>query len=90
MGTNNRAEVIALWGALNFANWLGLENIFVHGDAKSSIDWVKDYTLFYSHILSNWMSRITLLTSASQNITYTHIYREHNQVVDLISKRGID
>lgn len=49
-GTNSIAEIIALWGVLNFGKWLGLEKIFVHGDAKSIIDWFKEYTLFSPHI----------------------------------------
>lgn len=84
---NNRAEIIALWGVLIGAKWLGLESLF--GDAKGIIDWVKNYTLFNPPILSNWMRRIQHLVSTFQQIDFGHIYREQNQIVDLLSKQGI-
>lgn len=37
-GINSRAQIIALWGALQFAEWLRQEQIYIHGDAKRIID----------------------------------------------------
>jgi len=36
-GTNNRTEVMTLWGALIAEKWLGLESLQVYGDAKGII-----------------------------------------------------
>lgn len=85
-GTNSRAEIIALWGVLLFAKWLRLEQLRVHGDAKSIIDWVKEYTLFSPTILSYQMKRKRTLVSTFQSISFQHIYREQNQVADQFSK----
>ena len=89
LGTNNRLETITLWGGLTFKKWLGLGNISVFGDAKCLINQVKDYTLFKPHILSNQMRRMRILDSSFLHIPYTHIYREQNQIDDLLSKRGL-
>lgn len=33
-GSNNRAELLALWGVLLCANWLAIDEIVVFGDSK--------------------------------------------------------
>lgn len=87
--TNNRVEVIALWGALSFARWLDLDSITINGDAKSIIDWIKNFTQFHLSILSIWMARIRELAASFRSINYNHIFKEQNQLADLLSKRGI-
>lgn len=40
-GTNSRAEMLDLWGVLQCAFWLAIEDIVVAGDSKSVIEWAK-------------------------------------------------
>lgn len=88
-GTNNKANIIALWGILSCSRWLGLEIVHIYGDAEGIIEWVKGRSLFSPTILSNWMSHIRNFADSFQNISFGHIYREQNQIEDLLSKRGI-
>jgi len=45
-GSNNRAEVIALWGLLYCARRINLEVLHVFGDSQVTIDWINRETTF--------------------------------------------
>lgn len=86
-GTNSKAKLIALWGFLIVAKWQRIDSIQIFGNAKGIIDWVENNTSFSLSILKNWMCRIWVLVSIFQVVNFVHIYREHNWIADLLSKR---
>ena len=38
-GTNSRAELVALWGLLQFASLIGIDSMWVSGGSKVIMDW---------------------------------------------------
>lgn len=88
-GTNNKAEIMALWEVLTMAKWLSIQKFTVFRDAKCVIDWVNDFTNFAPLILKNWMSSIRMAINKFQEIQLQHIYRKQNWRADMLSKRGI-
>lgn len=65
-GTNNWSELVALWGTLLCAIWLGIETLKVFGDSKSVIKCVQGSTLFNPFILTAWVRRIRMLEQTFQ------------------------
>ena len=54
-GTNNKAEVIALWGGLRFAAYLQLQDIHVYGDSKIFIGWITNLASLIPTELQGWV-----------------------------------
>ena len=48
LGTNNRAELLALWGLLHFSMHRGIVLQYVMGDSKVIIDWALHRQSFQS------------------------------------------
>lgn len=87
-GSNTRAELLALWGILYCATWLGLGELTVFGDSKSIIDWVNMRGSLNSPILEPWKLRIRALISEFHSLSISHIYRIQNSEAYCLSKSG--
>lgn len=88
-GSNNRAEIIALWGLLFTASSLNINTPQIFGDYKGCIDWMNGLSCFQPPLLAYWMKRICILIRSFQHVDFNHIYMEKNIIADLRSKRGI-
>ena len=59
-------KLIALWGTLLCAKWLGIETLKVFGDSKGVREWVHGSTLFNPFILTEWIRRIQMVEQTFQ------------------------
>lgn len=90
IGTNMKAELLALWCVIKVANIFGLTNIKVFGDSRVTIKWAtREYKLKVLN-LAHWANRTLCEINKQQNIDFVHIFREHNSLADKLSKRALD
>ena len=89
MGTNNKAEIIALWGGLRFAIYLQLMDIHVYGDSRIAIGWISNPQASVPTGLHGWVSRVRRLWYMLNRPALHHIYRDNNTRADGLSKMGI-
>lgn len=87
-GTNNKAEIIALWGVLCTANCLNINDLQVSSNSKGSIDWVRGLSGFHPPLLENWM-KLAQWSDLSAHLLQSHLH-EQNLIADMLSKRGVD
>lgn len=59
--SNNRAEILALWGVLFCVKSLALDEMVVFGDSKLSIYWINMACVLEIFKFYNWLNRITSL-----------------------------
>ena len=59
------------------------------GSSKSITDWARGVTALYFLLLENWIGNVRKLICEFSHITFQHIYRELNDEVDILSKKGI-
>ena len=90
VGTNSRAELLALWSLLSFASNLGISSLQIFGDSKLIVDWYKDQADFRSLSLMHWMERILHLNSTFSLTTIQHVFREVNTTADRLSKLALE
>lgn len=88
-GTNNKAELMALWGGLWIASDLSLKDCHIYGDSKIVIGWVTNRFHFLSPHLRGWLDRAQGLWNRLQRPEINHIFRENNTRADGLSKRGL-
>jgi ribonuclease HI len=88
-GTNNRAELLGVWALLTLASRLSIYSILVQGDSKIIIDWLKEKGRLQVVKLECWKLRIKNLIGLFQPISFTHVYREDNEVADRLSKQAL-
>ena len=90
VGTNSRAELLALWSLLSFASNLGISSLQIVGDSKLIVDWYKGQADFRSLSLMHWMERILHLKSTFSLTTIQHVFREVNTTADRLSKLALE
>ena len=89
-GSNIKAEIQGLWGLLHLASMLSLSNLMVVGDSKSTIDWIKGETKLNCLYLSHWKERIKNMQDKFESISFMHVHRNFNIVVDQLSKQALN
>lgn len=87
-GTNNYAELIIFGHLLHFAFEKGCRHIQIFGDSKLIINWFNQQSVCHVHTLRNILDEALLLKSQFDTIICHHIYREHNQISDILSKEA--
>lgn len=87
MGTNTRAELLALWALLWFSNRLQVHSLHVFGDSMSIVDWAAGNCKLRSLPLHHWIVRTHRLIADFDQIFFKHIYRSFNTLADDLSKR---
>jgi hypothetical protein len=85
-----KAEIQGLWGLLHLASLLSLSNLMVVGDSKSTIDWIKGETKLNFLYLSPWQERIRNMQDKFESISFLHVHRNLNIVVDQLSKQALN
>jgi ribonuclease HI len=61
VGTNNKAELMAVWTTLFLSKILNLQTIQIIGDSKLVIDWCNGSGSLHSRALEGWKDRIKRL-----------------------------
>jgi len=89
MGTNTRAELVALWGLLLFIAEKQVSVIHIYGDLKTIVDGFSDRSHFNLLELRYWRMCTSELLSIFQDYNIQQIFRESNSMVDLLSKHGL-
>lgn len=89
-GSNNKAEIMALWGGLYAASNLQLQNPHFYGDSRIVIDWITHRSVMQTPVLQGWSQRIQRIWHNMNCPPITHIYRESNTRADALSKRGVN
>ena len=89
-GSNNKAEVMALWSGLLVAHHLGLPSIDIYGDSQLVIGSISGRTNLRVSNLSGWVDRTLYILSQFQRASLHHIYRELNWRADRLSKLGLE
>ena len=65
-----------------------MDGIQIFGDSKIIIDWDVDIHHIHSSYLSPWLRRVKMLIDSFQGLDFSHIFREQNEKVDDLSKKG--
>ena len=84
--TNTKAELLGLWALLHVAQVMGLPTLNIFGDSSVIISWVNGFNALAPPELSHWCRAIRHLCSCFSNLSFSHFYREYNQIVDCQSK----
>ena len=87
--TNTKAELIGLWALLHIAQMMGSPTLKIFWDSSVIINWVKGTDALSPPKLSHWCRGIRKLCTCFLNMSFYHIYREHNQLVDSLSKSAL-
>lgn len=88
-GSNNKAEVMALWGALFVAFDLQILVANIFGDSKLVIGWITNESRLETPHLQGWVERTRQLWNLLNCPPIFHIFRENNTRADRLSKRGL-
>ena len=87
--TNTRAELLALWALLYISKEICLPHIHIFGDSSVIINWAKDNSALSILNLEAWCVDIKLLISSFSAVEFKHVYREHNERANTLSKEGL-
>ena len=87
--TNTRAELLALWASLRVAKDIGLPYLHIFGDSSVIINWAKRESTLDMVNLEAWCLNTRILMSSFMWVDLSHVYREHNRKVDILSKEGL-
>ena len=85
-GTNTKAELISLWALLLSSQMVGIPLSHIFGDSQVIINWAKGSTALSPPDLFHWCRETKKLMSRFSDLLFIHIYREHNQIANQLSK----
>ena len=68
---------------------MGLPKIQVFGDSYVIINWEKGTTSLTPPDLVHWCRDIRKLSTYFLELSFGHVYREHNQIADNLSKKAL-
>ena len=88
-GTNTKAELLSLWALLHISHMMGIPLAHVYGDSQVIINWAKGSTALSPPDLVHWCRETKKLASSFQDLSFSHIYREHNKIADRLSKKAL-
>ena len=77
-GTNNKAEIMALWGGLLIAHDLQIQGVSIYDDSQLIINWITNRCLMMSPHLQGWIEWTQCLWQRLGSPPINHIYRENN------------
>ena len=66
-----------------------LPNLHIFGDSLVVINWAKEVSSLYIVSLEAWCNNIRRLIASFSSVDFKHVYREHNEREDSLSKEGI-
>ena len=87
--TNTRAELLALWILLYFAEAIGLLTLHIYGDSSVVINWANNKATLSSSDLGYWCESISRLKDSFHRLDFQHVYKEHITRADGLSKEAL-
>ena len=87
--TNTRSELLSLWALLAVTKQMGIPLLSIFGDSLVIISWANIHYSLNSPILSHWCDDIRILLQSFPSVTIQHVYREHNQLANGLSKKTL-
>ena len=87
-GTNTRAKLLGVWETLILASRLHIFDIQVFGDSKIIIDWCNCKGKLQVISSDSWKVKIRFLSKTFSSLSFSHIHREYNKEVDILSKKA--
>ena len=69
---------------------MGLPTLNIFGDSSVVINWVNGSNTLAPLELSHWCRAIRLLCTSFSYLSFSHLYREYNQIADCQSKVALD
>ena len=87
--TNTKAELIALWALLLVTKMMGIPLLNIFGDSAVIINWAKGNVALNPPDISHWCMDTRSLISYFHHLSFSHTYREHNQLADRLSKSAL-
>ena len=84
--TNTKAELVGLWALLLSTHMMGIPSLQVFGDSSVIINWAKGKSSLSPPELHYWCRETRKLCSHFLALPFDHIFREHNQLADRLSK----
>ena len=88
-GTNNKAELSALWVVLKIAAEKNVRNLQICGDSKLTIDWENSNLQINATHLQHLLKAIRSQLENFHSTSFQHIYRELNEEADKLSKEAL-
>ena len=88
-GTNTKAELLTLWALLLTSHMMGIPMTQIYGDSHVIINWAKGSTALSPPELVHWCRETKKIASSFQDLSFYHIYREHNKIADRLSKKAL-
>ena len=88
-GINTKVELLSIWALLLTSQMMGIPLAHVYGDSQIIINWAMG-----SHVLSppdlfHWCRETKKLIVSFKDLSFSHIYREHNRTADRLSKTAL-
>ena len=87
--TNTKAELVGLWALLLTSQMTGIPLLHVFGDSSVIINWAKGSTALSPPDLFHWCGETRKLFTWFLDLSFSHIYCEHNQIADRLSKTAL-
>ena len=84
--TNTKVELVGIWALLLTTQMMGIPSLQVFGDSSVIINWEKGKSTLSPPKLHYWCRETRKLCTHFLALSFDHIYREHNQQVDRLSK----
>jgi ribonuclease HI len=88
--TNNFSELMALYLLLLLALENNITHLNIYGDSLFVIQVMKGTHILHSYTLVPLLEEIKRLSARFTHITFSHVYKNHNQQADQLSKVGLD
>jgi ribonuclease HI len=88
-GTNTKVELMGLWSTLTLATLWSIKKLQVLGDSKVIIEWINHKGNLHSTNIECWKQKTKDLAKTFNDISFQHIYRDHNKEADSLSKRAL-
>ena len=89
-GTNNKAEIMALWDGLLATVNMELSELHIYGDSDLIVGCIMGRLQIHIPDLQGWISRVWWLWHRLGSPPIAHIYRDLNMRADGLSKRGLN
>ena len=87
--TNTKAELVGLWALLHITQMMGIPTLKVFGDSSVIINWENGTATLSPPEIHYWCRDTRKLCSHFLELSFFHIYHEHNQQADCLSKTAL-
>ena len=87
--TNTKSELMALWAILSVSKDLGIPLQSLFGGSLVIISWATGKGSLNLPHLNHWCDDLRDLLQNFSDLILKHIYREHNQIADRLSKSAL-